>query len=256
MLIRIISAAVLLPLLIISVNKGGFILISFLCVASLSSLYELMRVISPSHKELNYFIYLNTAFSYVLMFLTDRYIDTVFLVSIAAILLMIKKRSDVIQTFWDIASYVYITGFLSHIYLLRGIDVRFCWLIFIIAFATDTFAYFSGLTFGKNKLVPSISPKKTIEGSIGGVLGAVLCSVIFAYFTGIESLIFIAVLAFLGSLVSQMGDLFASTIKRHYDIKDFSNIIPGHGGVIDRIDSVLLLAPFLYYMIILMDKLV
>lgn len=256
MLIRIISAAVLLPLLIISVNKGGFILISFLCVASLSSLYELMRVIYPSHKELNYFIYLNTVFSYVLMFLTNRYIDTVFLVSIAAILLMIKKRSDVIQTFWDIASYVYITGFLSHIYLLRGIDVRFCWLIFIIAFATDTFAYFAGLTFGKNKLVPSISPKKTIEGSIGGVLGAVLCSVIFAYFTGIKSLIFIAVLAFLGSLVSQMGDLFASTIKRHYDIKDFSNIIPGHGGVIDRIDSVLLLAPFLYYMIILMDKLV
>ena len=128
------------------------------------------------------------------------------------------------------------------------------WILFISAWSTDTFAYFSGLTFGKHKLCPAISPKKTVEGSIGGILGCIICTELYAYIiASVNNLEFswinAGLCAFTASIISQIGDLAASCIKREHGAKDYGNLIPGHGGVLDRFDSVLFIAPVVYYLI-------
>lgn len=122
-----------------------------------------------------------------------------------------------------------------------------CWI-------TDSCAYFTGYFFGKHKLAPKISPKKTIEGSIGGVVGVILILVAYSYAAGnimnVEVNIMPAVVVGLvAGIISQFGDLCASIIKREHNIKDFGNIMPGHGGVMDRFDSLILVAPAVYYIL-------
>ena len=113
---------------------------------------------------------------------------------------------------------------------------------------TDTFAYFGGSLFGRNKLIPSISPNKTVEGSICGSLMGTIVGSIFYYFVIGGNLIEIIIVSFILTILAQVGDLFFSSIKRYYKIKDFSNLIPGHGGVLDRLDSVLfVILGFLLY---------
>ena len=125
------------------------------------------------------------------------------------------------------------------------------WLIFLTAFGTDIMAYFTGYFLGKHKLCPKISPKKTIEGSIGGVIGSVVLSALFGYFFFERILIHCIIIGIIGGIVSQFGDLTASVFKRKMGIKDYGNLIPGHGGILDRFDSVLFTAPMVYYYIML-----
>lgn len=120
-------------------------------------------------------------------------------------------------------------------------------LIFIGAWITDTFAYFTGYLFGKHKLIEDVSPKKTIEGSIGGIISCVVAFMIFGFI--VEKLggfdanyIFLAVSGIIVSVISQIGDLIMSVIKRHYGVKDYGRIFPGHGGMLDRFDSILAVA--------------
>jgi len=119
---------------------------------------------------------------------------------------------------------------------------------FIISSITDTFAYLGGSMLGKHKLIPSISPNKTVEGSIcGSVMGTIIGSVFYLLVIG-GNILEIILLTFVLTILGQIGDLFFSSIKRHYEIKDFSNLIPGHGGVLDRLDSVLfVILGFLLY---------
>ena len=125
----------------------------------------------------------------------------------------------------------------------------FLLLPFVVAFLSDAFALFAGMAFGKHKLAPELSPKKTVEGSIGGLAGATVCAVIYGLLAkplfGMEGvrLWVLAIYGVLGSFVSQLGDLSFSYIKREYGIKDFGNILPGHGGILDRFDSVIFCAP-------------
>lgn len=130
-------------------------------------------------------------------------------------------------------------------------------LIFLCAWICDAGAYFIGRVFGKHKLSPTISPKKTVEGAVGGVVFCVIFNVAFTYvFTVVTedsmhleaNLLALLVVSVLGAVIGIFGDLFASIVKRQTGIKDFGNIIPGHGGVIDRFDSVLFIAPFIYVM--------
>lgn len=120
-------------------------------------------------------------------------------------------------------------------------------LIFIGAWITDTFAYFTGILFGKHKLIVEVSPKKTVEGSIGGTFFCALAFVIFGvivdrFFGMNANLVFLAVSGVIIAVVSQIGDLIMSVIKRHYGIKDYGKLFPGHGGVLDRFDSILAVA--------------
>lgn len=125
--------------------------------------------------------------------------------------------------------------------LLYSKDINLSILVFVVAFVSDVFAYFCGKLFGKYKLIPQISPHKTIEGSVGAIIFTFLASVLFAYFAGMPILKIIFVGMF-GSAAAQLGDLFASAIKRHCGIKDFGKIVYGHGGILDRFDSVMFVA--------------
>jgi phosphatidate cytidylyltransferase len=125
------------------------------------------------------------------------------------------------------------------------------WLIFLSAFGTDVMAYFIGHAFGKHKLCPSISPKKTIEGAIGGTIGGIIICGVFGYFFANELLVHCLIIGALGGVISQFGDLTASVFKRKMGIKDYGNLIPGHGGILDRVDSVLFTAPMVYYYILI-----
>lgn len=159
-----------------------------------------------------------------------------------------RKPEDMLAT---IGGLFYVVFFSYHIILTEqtGEYRLLVWLIFLTAFGTDIFAYFTGVFLGKHKLCPTISPKKTIEGSVGGILGSMALSGVFGYFVVPELLIHCLVIAFLGGIISQLGDLIASIFKRKMGLKDYGNLIPGHGGVLDRIDSVLFTAPLVYYYI-------
>ncbi len=178
---------------------------------------------------------------------------------IAIVLLFVKLIVTEMKTnFEDVAlsafGIIYIIGFIIFIPMLfRETNGKLLiWYLAIAAWGTDTFAYFVGSKIGKHKLTP-ISPKKSVEGSIAGTLGAALVALIYTYFLNKFANIELSYLAISGiiillSIIGQIGDLAASSIKRYIGIKDFSNLIPGHGGMLDRIDSILFIAPFAYFL--------
>jgi len=155
---------------------------------------------------------------------------------------------------YTLLAIAYIPFLLSFAVAVRNLERGFTyiWLVVIGAIATDTFAYFTGVTMGKTKIVPHISPKKTVEGSIGGALGCMLVMILYGIFFINKShhfdvpLYHFAILGLLCGFVSQLGDWAASSVKRITGIKDFGNLIPGHGGIMDRIDSILFVAPLVY----------
>lgn len=151
---------------------------------------------------------------------------------------------------------LYIGFFIVHVVLIDRLPqyTYLVWLVFLAAFGADIFAYFVGCAIGKHKLCPTISPKKTIEGAIGGVLGSCLLCGIFGYIVYPNIFLHCLVIGFIGSFFAMAGDLVASAFKRKMGIKDFGNLIPGHGGILDRFDSVLFVAPFVYYYTIIFIK--
>jgi phosphatidate cytidylyltransferase len=145
-------------------------------------------------------------------------------------------------------------GLLSYVYLLRTLPDGWIWLIFMLAgtWACDTAAYFVGKSLGKRRLAPALSPKKTLEGALGGLLGSVLVSYLFAlYIYPFLPLDRMLLLGLMVGVAAMAGDLLESAFKREAGIKDSSRLIPGHGGILDRIDSTLFTAPLVYYFVVL-----
>lgn len=193
-----------------------------------------------------------------LNFLTPKVIIISFLVSIVLLFLKVIITEMKIN-YEDIAltgfGIIYIIGFIIFIPLIYAMENGkfLIWYVAFAAWGTDTFAYFIGMRFGKHKLT-QVSPKKSIEGSIAGIIGAVILFVLYTYFLNTVMNFEISYLAITGiaivlSILGQIGDLAASCIKRFTGIKDFGKIIPGHGGMLDRIDSILLIAPFAYFLL-------
>ena len=161
--------------------------------------------------------------------------------------------ADISVTLFGILYIVFLFLFVT---LTRNMELGYLyiWLIFIGAWATDTFAYFTGVTIGKTKILPKVSPKKSLEGCIGGVIGCIAAMLLFGlYFKNTISvpLYHFAILGLICGLISQIGDWAASAVKRAVQIKDYGNIMPGHGGVLDRLDSILFTAPVVYFYICL-----
>ena len=156
---------------------------------------------------------------------------------------------------------IYISMFMAYIGVLR-VEYGLCpmLIVFLTAWGSDTGAYFAGSFLGKHKLIPHVSPKKTVEGAIGGMIAAMLCCQILLMIanvcganigslTGTSGFVKIGAIGIIGSAVSQLGDLVASAIKRDCEVKDYGKIFPGHGGFMDRFDSVIFIAPMIYYMV-------
>lgn len=257
MLKRIISAAIALPLLIFIVWKGGILLYAAVTIISSIGILEFYNSlrnkriypISWAGLLLSLFLLLGFVFkSDNLLFMMCTLIISIILLNI---ILFKKTKHTIIDVFSTLYGLMYIPLCLGHIILIDKLNLSVAiWLVFIIAWATDTSAYFTGYFLGKIKLCPNISPKKTVEGAIGGLIGSFLFCSIFAYIYLIEYVLSIMLLSILGSVVSQVGDLTASKIKRYVEIKDFGKIMPGHGGVLDRFDSILFIAPTVYYFLV------
>jgi phosphatidate cytidylyltransferase len=164
------------------------------------------------------------------------------------------KMEDAAHTLFGIA---YIPFLLSFAIMIRNMDrgFEYIWLVIIGASVTDIFAYFTGTLFGRHKIIPAISPKKTVEGAVGGALGCMVVMVLYGIIFINEpwnapvEVYHFAIIGILCGNLSQIGDWAASSIKRAAGIKDFGHIIPGHGGIMDRCDSFLFVAPVVYFYI-------
>lgn len=254
MLTRIIAGLALIPfsLLIIYGGIPLYVAEAIIIAIALNEFYKAFKgkdirplfsigYISAIYLGIKNVFNLPVEYTYALFF-------ALFVISIISLLRLKNNIVDIAVTFLGI---FYVAMFLDYIVLTINnfeLGKSYVWVIFIIAVLTDTCAYFTGYLFGKHKLIPKVSPKKTIEGSIGGILGSILGCILFGYFLNFN-LLHMAIIGGIGSVVAQFGDLFASSIKRFVGIKDYGKLIPGHGGILDRFDSVILVAPFVYYAI-------
>ncbi len=210
------------------------------------SLLFLLFVYIPQLIKLLSYFYTSLAISfYSGTFLSSLLMLSPFLISLSLFTYALILDGTVDKDFFVVlAFFVYLTfGLLS----VAGLSKRLLLLLVSIVWSTDTFAYLVGRYFGRRKLIPSVSPKKTVEGSIGGSLVGTIISYILAVKLFILPSGFLTLLLlFLLTLISQVGDLFESSLKRVFGVKDSGNVIPGHGGVLDRIDSTLAVAPVLF----------
>lgn len=258
---RIITAMVCLPLLGLLFFPTPVIVLVVMA-AGLVGMYEYYQAIGLLEKKtLCLMGYLATVVIPLgIYYLTDTALVLVYLYVVALFVLMLSGKEQV--TFKDIAllamGLIYIPYFLSHIIYIRDLELGnvYIWLVFVGAFLTDSCAYFVGCAVGGRKLCPTISPKKTVAGAIGGVVGCGLSFILFGvivntFFAGSLqgerlSLGLLFLLGLVTSVVSQIGDLVASMLKRQCGIKDFGTLLPGHGGILDRCDSIIMVAPIIF----------
>ena len=256
MAVRIISAVVGFFILLAFVLIGGLPLDIAAAVLSLIGMYELYKAVSKELKPVHFIgfaaeIYYVFGFHYA-EFETDINLLVLTAAVVTTLVLLVAMHdkisiNDVSITWFG---FLYVGVLMYCLVLLYKADKTLVWLPLLCAWGSDTFAYFVGVKFGKHKMAPVLSPKKSIEGAVGGVIGAgvlvaAYCAVLVA--TGSEKGIFVLVpIGMIAAAFSQIGDLAASAIKRQTGIKDYGKIMPGHGGVLDRFDSVLFTAPTIY----------
>ncbi|GAA0723006.1 phosphatidate cytidylyltransferase [Clostridium malenominatum] len=252
---RYLGAVILSPLLIFLFVGGTTLkyLILTLSLIGMSEFYKVVRV-----KNINPLNYLGYAMCIAYYLVFNLNVNTLFnLIIISVMILLIipifKRNYNFIDISTTLLGFLYIGVFFSFITIVnnKANGNYLVWLIFLSSWVCDTAAYYAGKFFGKNKLCPIISPKKTVEGAIGGLLGSSLaCGLFGVYLKGqgvpIPIIHFFLIGGISGVLV-QFGDLVASSIKRYLGVKDYSNLIPGHGGILDRFDSILFASVVIYY---------
>lgn len=171
----------------------------------------------------------------------------IFIMLLSILTVISKNRLSIENMGFYLIATMYITIGFSFLVQAREHGISVILFILFIIWATDSGAYFVGRSLGKNKLWPSISPNKTIEGAVGGTLSALIVGIVFHLVYPFEYSLWIIALISIGiSIVGQLGDLVASAMKRHFSVKDSGNILPGHGGILDRFDSLIFVLPFLY----------
>ena len=253
---RLISGIVLVIIALATIISGSWILFFTLLAVSLIGMRELYKVMKASDEHvtvLELVGYLGAVLYYIAMKADfGNYGTMAIIISMILILFVYVfgypkyHAEQVMAAFFGV---VYVAVMLSFIYLTRSLpDGKFLvWLIFLCSWGCDTCAYCVGMLIGKHKMAPVLSPKKSIEGAVGGVAGAALLGVIYAAATQGKMAEY-ALICAVGALISMVGDLAASAIKRNQNIKDYGKLIPGHGGILDRFDSVIITAPVIYYL--------
>ncbi|WP_078380869.1 phosphatidate cytidylyltransferase [Sutcliffiella halmapala] len=248
----VIAAAVFLPIVI----YGGLPFVIFMYLLATVGLYEALKMKGFSITSIPGFL----SFLLILVLLVpSAWIPTDFvfakvdvLLLIALLLLTYTVISKNKFTFDDVGfiliSTVYVGMGFFYFIEIREISLAYVFFALIVIWTTDSGAYFIGKSLGRNKLWPEISPNKTVEGSLGGVVCAIVVAVIFQFTVGFEhSLLITILIASILSVVGQIGDLAESALKRHYQVKDSGKLLPGHGGILDRFDSLLFVLPLLHF---------
>jgi len=257
---RLISAFFGIIVLILVLLGNQTVFDTVITLISVIAIYEVLNAVGLKEKKLMTVI---SFFMPVLLMLSSHFFaEYIFIVVFAflATFLLVMLFNHKKYCFVDVATAFFSSLMVSVPFLFVSMTRRLgnenldVLVILIGCWITDSCAYFSGYFFGKHKLAPVISPKKTIEGSIGGVLGVIVIMIAYAYVAGnimniSVNLISAAIIGLTSGILSQFGDLCASIIKREHGIKDYGNIMPGHGGVMDRFDSLLFVAPAVFYIL-------
>lgn len=260
--VRLRSGIILVALALLTITSGGLTLFCTLLMISLTGLNELYRATGIRQKdalELTVVGDLATILYYAMLGTQMEEYSTILLIFILVAVLFVyvftfpKYRAE--QAMGAFFGVVYVSVMLSYIYQTRNLPdgAWSVWLIFLCSWGCDTCAYCVGMLIGKHKMSPVLSPKKSVEGAVGGVVGAALLGAIYAavagrYMAGGSHVPEYALICAVGALISMVGDLAASAIKRNHEIKDYGTLIPGHGGILDRFDSVIFTAPVIYFL--------
>ena len=258
---RLASGIVLVILAIGTLWVGGWLTCGVMCLLSLVGCFELLRVYDLEKRAMGIACYLTTILYYLALYFEADYllmpIMVIYLLIILAIYVLCFSKYKDKDTMAAFLAFYYVSVCLSYVFRLRDIKDGgyLIILVFICSWGNDTLAYCAGRLFGKHKMSPKLSPKKSIEGLIGGILGAGALGALYAFLLKAQipelvhpHLALFAVCA-LGAIPAVIGDLAASAIKRNNDIKDYGKLIPGHGGVLDRFDSMIFTAPIIYYLV-------
>ena len=250
---RVISAIIIVAIFIPFLIIGELPFAILMGVLGMCGFYELMRVRETKKKFpfvlklIAYFLVLafsmyninSIEFAYKFDYRVMAFI--IFMFTSPMVFINDTKRYNLNDALFLIGSILFVGLSFNLIVVTRNFDMNYIIYLLLITTMTDTFALFTGMLIGKNKLCPDISPKKTIEGLVGGTLMGTFVATAF-YYTVISSsvsLVFLILITAFLCLVGQLGDLVFSSIKRYYGVKDFSNLIPGHGGILDRFDSLI-----------------
>lgn len=257
---RLTSGLLGFPLVLIVLLIGDKIVVDIaLSIIALLGMNEYLNAISKVSKPVKWISYLSCLSIAIIHIVPQELLNMVVTLSVPTILIILFAQviaTEMKTSFKDIAytflGIFYVVFFIMFVAFIDGMPNGkiLIWYAIFAAWGTDIFAYIIGKYFGKHKF-SKVSPKKSIEGCIGGTVGALIMMLVYTYvantYWGVNySYLFIAGIGIILSLVGQIGDFAASSIKRYVDIKDFSNLIPGHGGMLDRIDSLIFLAPFAY----------
>lgn len=260
MIKRVLTAVVGIPLLVFIVYQGGLILTTAISILIILGLFEFHNLSVKAGSKNPYLLLVVSGIVFPLTLYYEPNLLASFtfyyLIFCFSYYLINYPDFNPFDLSITVLSVIYVTGGLSHLILLRNINSGF-WLVmyvFIIVWSTDTGAYFSGIYFGKRKMAPMISPNKTWVGFAGGLLTSFAVNLIFISFIDVKAAATLLLITPLVSLASQIGDLFESSLKRYAGVKDSGNIIPGHGGILDRFDSMLWAAPLAYYLIVFLER--
>ena len=266
---RVITAAVGVPLVILAIWFGDPWFSLLIATAALAGTYEFYHIANFDRKEP--LLYLGLLWSLALV-LSPHYqnpdvlplvITAIMLISLICLLRRPSREKAFHNWAWMIAGALYVGWMLSYWLSLRGLEYGQNWvyLAMLTTFANDTGAYFIGRARGKHKLAPTISPAKTWEGAIGGLVSAILAAIAIALVLKLISNLIsitpftfkywqIILLGFLVSFFAQLGDLVESLLKRNMGVKESGNLLPGHGGILDRFDSLIFVGAVVYYYVI------
>ncbi len=241
---------------------GNIPLAVLLAFISVCGVFELLRVFQIEKSALSVVVYIAAiAYDVLLYFNLTQYIIPLFILYFLILLtiyVFAYPKYEIKQVMGVFFSFFYVVVCLGYIYMIRGLTngILFAILILVCTCGNDMCAYAVGILIGKHKIFPNLSPKKSVEGFIGGIMGAAVLGAIYgmifrnhADYGDYNYVLIFAVVSGIGALPAVVGDLAASAIKRNYGIKDYSNLIPGHGGIMDRFDSMIFTAPIIYYLV-------
>ncbi len=261
---RLISGIILVLLALFFVITGGDALWAADVVISLIGLFELYRVLKIQDKPMGIAGYIAAAAYFAFLRFSDSthimLVFIAFLMVCMAIYVFTFPKYRTEEVTGAVFGLLYVPVMLSYLYQTRQMDdgAYLVWLIFISSWGCDTCAYCVGMLFGKHRLAPVLSPKKSVEGAVGGVVGAMLLGLLYAVIfqdsmMNVENPQLACALACaVAAVISQVGDLAASAIKRNHDVKDYGHLIPGHGGILDRFDSMIFTAPAIFFAVTLL----
>ncbi|MCI5623289.1 MULTISPECIES: phosphatidate cytidylyltransferase [Anaerostipes] len=262
---RLLSGIVLVIIAAVGLYMGGIVTFGLTLIVALIGYSEILKIFHIEKSSFAVIGYTGTILYFVALFFDlaqwTSSIIILFLIFLLGCYVIRFPKYKMDQMMGCFFGFVYVGVMLSYIYQLRVLQNggEFVVLLFLAAWGNDTLAYCTGMLIGKHKMSPVLSPKKSVEGLIGGIVGAAVLGAVYGIYLkstirfSFNPVTMFALICAIGAVISVIGDLAASAIKRDAGIKDYGTLIPGHGGILDRFDSIILIAPVIYYLTVMIS---